>query len=130
MKVDIHNHILPKEWPDLKQVGTDRPAAHSWLNFNQPTAPVLLLLQHVMTDKLDNITQLRQMKKTAFMDLMEKLSFWSEVIFESETILFYYQCVLSVMSDVCVWVCVWLWPNVSPDAALNQRGPLPGLCCR
>lgn len=22
MKVDIHNHILPKEWPDLKQVGT------------------------------------------------------------------------------------------------------------
>ncbi len=21
MKIDIHNHILPKEWPDLKQVG-------------------------------------------------------------------------------------------------------------
>lgn len=29
MKVDIHNHILPKEWPDLKQVGTDSTAAHS-----------------------------------------------------------------------------------------------------
>lgn len=24
MKVDIHNHILPKEWPDLKQVGNER----------------------------------------------------------------------------------------------------------
>lgn len=24
MKVDIHNHILPKEWPDLKQVGNQR----------------------------------------------------------------------------------------------------------
>lgn len=24
MKVDIHNHILPKEWPDLKEVGTKR----------------------------------------------------------------------------------------------------------
>lgn len=24
MKIDIHNHILPKKWPDLKQVGTER----------------------------------------------------------------------------------------------------------
>lgn len=21
MKIDIHNHILPKEWPNLKEVG-------------------------------------------------------------------------------------------------------------
>lgn len=27
MKVDIHNHILPKEWPDLKQVGAKRDSS-------------------------------------------------------------------------------------------------------
>lgn len=24
MKIDIHNHILPKEWPNLKEVGNFR----------------------------------------------------------------------------------------------------------